>query len=40
MLNVQIEPSATAGPSAGRRCGSVMCQNRCHALAPSTEAAS
>ena len=36
MLNVQIEPSATAGPSAGRRCGSVMWRNRCHAFAPST----
>src|SRR5688500_16527842 len=40
MLNVQIDPRTTAGPSAGRRCGTVMCQNRCHALAPSTSAAS
>src|SRR5689334_9442851 len=40
MLKVQIEPSTTAGPSAGRRWGRVTCQKRCHALAPSTAAAS
>src|SRR6187549_2243859 len=40
MLKVQIEPSTTAGPTAGRRCGSVMCQKRCQPEAPSTSAAS
>ena len=40
MLNVQIEPSTIAGPSAGLRWGRVISLNRCQLDAPSTSAAS